>query len=327
MNVRLVLLSLIASLSMLSGSSAWADQVNPTNVLGTPFERREVTDSLGRTITYYVSHPSKPAPLLLMIQGSGCAGVFHIQGEHSYSTLFDLLPLAADGAFTVVAVEKPFADPDAKGGTASNCSPRFNADFTAERWLAAIEASVDDASRLPQIDHRRMLVIGLSEGAVMASLLASHDRRVTDVAVIGGSGTSQLFDFIALAYSQCFDRTACIVDVEHQVAAINADPDSSTAFAWGHPFKRWSSFFRVDPGEELLRSRARVYLAFGTADTSVPALSQEVAVAKLHAAGRDVTVRRIDDAGHTLAPAGHADFGALDAEYHAILAWFWSAAR
>jgi hypothetical protein len=40
----------------------------PTPVPGTAFERREVEDTLGRTVTYYVSRPKQtPAPILLMI--------------------------------------------------------------------------------------------------------------------------------------------------------------------------------------------------------------------------------------------------------------------
>jgi acetyl esterase/lipase len=107
------------------------------------------------------------------------------------------------------------------------------------------------------------------------------------------------------------------------MAAIRAAPDSADQFAWGHPYRHWSSFFGVEPGDELVRSRARVYLAFGTADISTPPLSQEVAVAKLMAAGRDVTVRRVPDADHSLIAPGE-DLSALDREYRRALDWFWA---
>ncbi|HET9471528.1 MAG TPA: hypothetical protein VFO24_10515, partial [Usitatibacter sp.] len=92
--------------------------------------------------------------------------------------------------------------------------------------------------------------------------------------------------------------------------------------AWGHPYKRWSSFFRVDPGDELVRSKARVYIAFGTADESTPALSEEVAIAKLRLAGRDVTVRRVPNAGHSLSDSVRTSFQDMDREFRAALAWF-----
>jgi len=292
---------------------------------GTPLEKHEIKDKLGRTVTYYVNRPATRKPLLLMIQGSGCKRVLAGAGGATYSTLFNLLPFAAEQRFTVVAVEKPFSGtaPDGAAGTARECSTEFNEDFTAATWLAALQASLDDARRLPWVDRQRTLVFGMSEGAVMAALLAGQDERITDVISVGGSGTTQLFDFIASAYQRCFNRSKCLEDVEAQARAIAAAPQSSTLFAWGHPYKRWSSFFRIDPGASLLRSTARIYIAFGTADASVPALSQELTVARLLSAGRDVTVSRIPDAGHGLTSPDQPSMTEIDQQYRRALAWFW----
>jgi pimeloyl-ACP methyl ester carboxylesterase len=224
-----------------------------------------------------------------------------------------------------VAVEKPFAGGDSTG-TATKCGAQFNEDFTAERWMVALRAAMDDARKSPWVDPNRTLVLGFSEGAVMASLLSSHDKNVTDVIAMSGSGTTQLFDFVALAYRRCFDASQCLADIDRDVQAINAKPDSSTDFAWGHPYKRWTSFFRVDPGEELLRSNARVYIAFGTADDSVPALSEEHAVARLRLAKRDVTVRRVPNAGHSLSESQNG-WDDLDREMRAALKWFRDASK
>jgi pimeloyl-ACP methyl ester carboxylesterase len=294
-------------------------------VAGTSFERHVIKDATGRDVTYYISRPKDgPAPLMLMIQGSGCLPVMNPHSGGTYSTLSNLLPFGSEGRFTVVAVEKPFsAKSDARPGTANGCSAAFNESFTAESWLLALQAGLQDARKYLWVDPKRTLVFGGSEGAVMAALLAAKDARITDVVAIGGSGTTQLYDFIAQAYRTCFNVAACLADVDSQVRAIAADPSSSTAFAWGHPHKRWTSFFRVDPSEELLRSKARVYLVFGTADNAVPALSQEIAVAKLTAAGRDVTVRRVADADHSLRQPGAANLGGLDKESRAALDWFW----
>ena len=289
-------------------------------VAGTPLSRETTRDGLGRTITYYRSHPMRAAPVLLLVQGSGCAPVIRTQGGSSYSTLFDLLPLAGDPRFTLVAVEKPSAPPDGAGGTAEGCGAAFNADFTAERWLAALRAALEAVERQPGVAHDRLVVMGASEGAVVADLLAGRDARVTEVVSISGSGTTQLFDFMVSAYQRCFDRLPCLQAVEAQARAIRADPQSAIRFAWGHPFRRWTSFFAVDPGAELVRSRARAYLVIGGEDRSVPALSQEVAVAKLLAAGRDVTVRLIPEGDHALAGAS-GGLEALDAEMRRALDW------
>lgn len=311
----------------LFGSPALAEPANLSagaamRVSGTPLFRSEIRDALGRTVIYYMNRPTTPRPILLMIQGSGCGTVIRTDGSQSYSTMFDLLPFAAEDRFTVMAVEKPHAIAAIDGGTTEKCGDAFNRDFTADRWLTAIRAALDDARRQPWIDDRRTLVLGTSEGAVMASLLAGVDPHVTDVALVGGSGTSQLFDFIASAYARCFDRSLCLEDIERTLAAINHDPNSATSFAWGHPYKRWSSFFRVDPANALLGSKAHILIAFGTGDESVPPLSAEVAVAKLLGAGRDVTVDRLADAGHDLRTQDANDLSALDTEYRRILQWF-----
>ena len=292
----------------------------------TPFERHYVKDASGRDITYYLNRPRiARAHLLLMIQGSGCTPVIVEQkGERTYSTVFGLMPFGGEGQFAVMAVEKPHSGQakEQAPSTARGCSEAFNEDFTAESWLVALQAALSDAIRDTAIDASRILVIGTSEGGVMASLLASHNPRITDVAVLGGSGTTQLFDFIENSYRHCFDASACLDDVGKQLAAIRSDPQSATQFAWGHPYKRWTSFFGVDPSEELLKSRARVYWALGTADESVPPASQEVAIAKLMVAGRDLTVRRVPNAAHSLMPPGSRDYADLDKEMRTVLKWF-----
>jgi pimeloyl-ACP methyl ester carboxylesterase len=312
---------LVIGITATSGKPAIAGS---SAVVGTPFERHEIKDSFGRQITYYSSHPKKPAPLLIMIQGSGCVPLMNTKGKSTYSTLFDLLPLGAEENFTVIAVEKPFsADASQENtGKAESCSSEFNADFTAERWLAALQASIRDALLLSWVRHDRILILGQSEGAVMAALLAGNDPSITDVISIGGSGTTQLFDFVAGAYRRCFNVSPCLAEIDQQVRNIAADPTSSTRFAWGHPYKRWSSFFRVDPSDELLKSKARVYIAFGTDDRATPPLSQEIAVAKLTSAGRDVTVRRVPDADHSLLREDVDSFGDLDKEIRTALNWF-----
>lgn len=76
-----------------------------------------------------------------------------------------------------------------------------------------------------------LFVFGHSEGAVMAASLAGHDPQITNVVFIGGSGTTQLFDFIAGAYRKCFDVSVCIAEIDRQLQAINANPSSSNQFS------------------------------------------------------------------------------------------------
>ena len=305
-------------------ASATAQEISLTGpIAGTPFERRMVLDSSDRKITYYISRPkSGSAPIMLVIQGSGCAPVLTIRQGGASSSIYNLEKFAREGKFTVISVEKPFSGVTAQGGVAEGCSNAFNSDFTAESWHNALQAALNDARKMSWVDHNRTLVMGSSEGAVMASVMAANDPKITDVISISGSGTTQLFDFIAQAYRSCFDRSACVAEIERNVAAIKSDPYSSTKFAWGHPYKRWTSFFAVDPSDLLLKSKARVYFAIGTADDSVPAISQELAAAKFLLADRDITVRRVPDGTHSLNRRNARNWDELDRELIAALDWF-----
>src|SRR5579884_1338287 len=91
----------LVMLAFASSARAVDANLEPHQIPRTPFEQHRVADDLGRTITYYVSHPRKPqAPILLMIQGSGCSPVMHVQEGHTYSTLFGFGPFAQEGDFT-----------------------------------------------------------------------------------------------------------------------------------------------------------------------------------------------------------------------------------
>ena len=283
-------------------------------------------------IRYVISQPAHKAPLVLFVQGSGCTPPFVGLGTpNRYSTVFNFIPLAQRGDYAVMVVDKPNqpdAPPQSQPGVATACPAAFNAYFSYDSWLDTLRGALRHALALPWVDGSRVLVFGVSEGAVMAAGLARALPEVTHVALIGGTGTSQLFDFVANAYrtgdregSGDDDTLARLRDIDATVDAINADPRSSVKFAWGHTYLRWSTFFAQAPGENLVQSKARVWLASGMRDDSVPVLSTEVAYARLRALGRDVTFRRVPRAGHGLMAEG-GSMADVQKEYDAIMAWF-----
>lgn len=295
------------------------------------FVKYRLESGKGPPVEYYISKPARPTPLALYIQGSGCAPAFiEMQpGNHS-STIFSLTTTAHRGEFAVMVVDKPYAAPrfPKSGGLATDCSRQFNEYFSLENWVRHLDTAFRHALRRPWVVPGRTLVIGNSEGATAAAALAAADDKVTDVALVGGSGPGQFYDFLARSYESHDSDEARLADIatlEGQLREIGSDPDSGTRFAWGHSFKRWSSFFRASSLENLRRSRARVYLVSGMADESVPILSSEVLYSELAVAGRDVQFRRVPTADHNLVPAG-SDFGRsmpqIEAEYVRITDWF-----
>lgn len=292
-------------------------------VPGSSFTAYEVSLPGGRSTTYYLSRAKDvDAPLLVMIQGSGCDAVINVQGDSSYSTIFNLFIYAQEQQFSVMAVEKPYAGVVQNEGQ-RGCSSKFYDDFSAESWLSALSGGIEDARKKLGGKAKRTLVMGASEGATMAALLASHEEKISDVILIGASGTTQIFDFIARDYDKCFDVSKCLGVLDDELSEIYLDPLSTNKFKWGHTHKRWSSFFKVDPSNELLKSDARLYLVFGTADDATPPISQEIIYAKMKAAGKDITVRRVADAGHGLMGPYDQTMDGLDRELRSALNWFW----
>lgn len=285
-------------------------------------------DGTDPAVRYYLSRPSQRAPLVLYIQGSGCTPPFiGIDTPKRYSTIFSWLPLASQKRYAVMAVDKPYqSDIPQQGerGSAIGCAGDFNKHFTYDIWLASLKRAVRHALSRPEVDARRVLIIGLSEGAPIAAGLARELPEISDVVLVGANGPTQLYDFAANIYLTDEDdgvKAHRLEELNAKFAAISADPENASKFMWGHTYRRWSSFFAQSTMDNLARSKARVYLASGMQDRSVPILSTEVLYAQLRVLGKDVTFRRIPLAGHNLAPEGKPILQAKK-EFEAFMTWF-----
>jgi predicted esterase len=290
--------------------------------------RLTLLDREGPPVQYYLSRPAQKSPLVLYIQGSGCVPPFVGLGTaNRYSTLYSWVPLAQQKRYAVMAVDKPYQSSEpqkGQAGSAIGCAGAFNEHFSYDLWLATLTQALRHALTRPEVDPSRVLVIGFSEGAPMAAGLARAVPEVTDVVLVGANGPTQLYDFAANIYRSTDSdeiKLARLQELDATFSAISADPKSSTKFAWGHPYLRWSSFFAQSTSENLAHSKARVYLASGMQDNSVPILSTEVMYAQLRAQGRDVTFRRVPMAGHSLT-LDNKPLPEAQKEYDAFMAWF-----
>lgn len=290
----------------------------------TEFRQFKVAQPGGPELEFYLSKTARPAPLLLFIQGSGCVPVFYgLDNGRRASSIFNYIAWGMEGKYAVMVVNKPYspAMPPAKQDGALSCPRQFNDYFSLDNWVRDLKLALAHARRQPWIDARRTLVLGSSEGTTVAAVLAAGDRAITDVALVGATGPTQLFDYVVGAYKASTsdaEASARLDELDATRRQIFARPDSVTDFAWGHTFKRWSSFFRASSSANLQKSRARIYLASGMQDTSVPILSTESMASELMATGRDVTIRRVPNAGHDLTQGG----GPPDEEYARIMAWY-----
>jgi dienelactone hydrolase len=289
--------------------------------LGIPFQRYTTRDSLGRTITFYLSAPPKDVagrlPVTLFVEGSGCQSLFRKQGDTIVGGLQNLLLKQVKGRARVLVVEKPgvkFLDAPDRPGSAEGASEEFLKEHTLSRWAEANVAALQAVWTLPGIDGSHTLAVGHSEGGLVVARVAAELPKVTHVASLAGGGPTQLFD---LAESQ---GNA----VYEEWARIQKDPDSITKFWLGHPYRRWSSFCSTSVAEQLHRSKAAVYLAQGTRDTSVSVTGHDVLVAELRSKGRALTAERLEGADHGFARADDpkGSPAGIEAVFGRVVNWF-----
>jgi dienelactone hydrolase len=284
---------------------------------GTPFERYTCTDNLGRTITFYLSRASeKPLPLILLIQGSGCQSIWTKRQGKIGGGLQNLLLSAVKGKCRVLAVEKPGIDcffQASQEGSAEGAPNAFLVEHTLPRWAEANEAAIRAAVKLPMIDSKRILALGHSEGAITAARVAAEMPQITHVGILSGSGANQLFDMaLSVGEKNAFDTWAQIAQ----------DPESTTKFAWGHPYRRWSSFCSTSTAEEIKKTSAKLFIAHGTEDKSVPYQSFEVLRAELVANNREAHFEIVDGGGHDFAKSDDDSFAPLAVMFGKVMTWF-----
>ncbi|MFN8005184.1 MAG: alpha/beta fold hydrolase [Acidobacteriota bacterium] len=305
-------------------------------VTGTMFDRYVTRDKLGREITFYLSRSTAQTgklPLLVFVQGSGCISHFTKRGDRIYGGIQNLLLPLAQGRARVLVVEKPgvsFLEQNEALGTALKCTPEFLAEHTLERWAEAVGAGIKAAHELPDIERGKTLVAGHSEGGIIAARVAAENAAITHVASLAGGGPTQLFDLVEFARQNpppqpagspdagTTDPGQRIYDAWQQ---IQADPDSTEKFFMAHPYRRWSSFMKSSVAEELLKSRAKIYLAQGTQDKAVVVTGFDVLRAQLVTKGRDVRVERIAGGDHGFARNGE-DRDALRRVLSNVVNWF-----
>lgn len=306
-------------LLVLVGGSAPA---SAERVPGTQFEKLAATDSIGRAVTYYLSESVTPKPLALVIQGSGCSALFRPRGDGAMSAVgyHNVFRSVGGDRFRVLAVEKPGArnvtEPPV-GGTAEGCPQAFLEEHTVERWAVALVAAMAAARQQPNVESDRTLVIGHSEGGVLAARLAHLDRRIRRAALLASPGPDPAEELILWGEGRKRPRDETVAMIER----IRAKPDSITEHVLGHPHRRWASFLAANPLRDLLASSAVVFAGHGDADTNWPVAAHDALVKGLQTSGASVTMLRLGGADHSMNRGGQRPpEGMLDA-FKAVLNW------
>lgn len=253
-------------------------------------------------------------PLLVFLDGSGAQSQFmYSEGKRGYGVFGALAQRAAE-QFHVVTAEKRgavFGDMGARGG-GQNASAEYAEHATLDNRISEVRLLLDVLLKQRNVDSSRVVLLGHSEGADVAAAVAAADPRVTHCVFLAGGGPTQLFDLMLLRRKEMSksgaspaDIDAAIRELEADYRKIFADPRSTTKTFMGHAYRRWASFCSHPPVDSLLKTNARLFLAHGSEDTSVPIESFDLLVCDLIRSGKPgIEIRRYPGRDHSLSPPG-----------------------
>jgi pimeloyl-ACP methyl ester carboxylesterase len=290
-----------------------------------PFRRYVVAGRNGERITFYLStqqEPAHPVPLIVWVQGTGCSSHFVPVGERIGSGLQSLLYSVARGRARVLAVEKPgveFLDDHPDDSDASACRPEYRAQYTLERFATTIADAIQAAHGLPGVDASKTLVIGVSEGGIVAMRVSNVSPRVTHAASLSGGGPVYLFHMAEFMRERHLDAEKEVYACWNEMLK---DPESTTKFCWGQTYRTWSSFMKTSIIEEALKSHARLYFAHGSADRQNSVAGFDVLRAELAAKQRKAVFERIEGADHALDLPNQQIPEGLEAVFGRVVNWF-----
>jgi pimeloyl-ACP methyl ester carboxylesterase len=319
------------------GAAKWSLDFIENPKLPPVFRQAEAPRADGSTLTFFLANFDNALdarkPVMVVLDGSGASSAFYEMddGRVGYG-VYGLIGERACAAYHVATAEKrgvPFGQLGTPG-TAVNAPLEYRQHATFEDRVSDVQLLLDALLSDPMVDSTRVLLVGMSEGADVAAGVAAVDPRVTHVAFLSGAGASQLFDLMVLRRKQMSAAGASPEAIEASVAALEADyarifasPEDDEKLFMGHAYRRWASFFRQQPADNLARTKAKLFLAHGVRDQSVPIESFDYLTTELMRRGRtDVTIRRFTDRDHSLMkPGGDPSYEGLLELIDEIVAW------
>lgn len=224
---------------------------------------------------------------IFFVSGSGCASI-----KHRLSPFFE--PIRGKVNATVFALQKRAIDEDNRTGSA--CSAAFHKTDFIGQSVADQREFIDTQLAKLSVKPKAVVLLGASEGAVVAAKIANADRRITHLGLIGGGGTTVRENLKALSRSTWYLRNP-----EKGFAEIAGDPNNTDAQIWGHSYKYWASFLDIDIGNELIQLDIPIVAAMGEKDEAVPVDAARRLQAAFEQAGkRNLVLLIYPNANHRL---------------------------
>lgn len=296
------------------------------------FDIYHVARSDGSTIQCYLSGSSKTLPLIVNFEGSGAGSAFRQNDGRVNGGMTGYLASVASETAHVLVLEKPGVKlfDEHQKGTVKGASRTFLENYTLEYLTQSHIEAIRAIVRLPQVSGDRILLFGISDGGQLAAETSAKLPEATHVAALACGGPTQIFDFVQFADQpqpddEPGDVQKRVEEVYTQWEAIQQDPLSIEKFWNGHPYRRWASLCAASTTDALMTTKAKIFVAQGTADDAVPVESFDVLVSTLRTKGKTIVAERLDGLNHNFEnekDTGEQRYVHLDQLIERILNWW-----
>lgn len=250
----------------------------------------------GGTARYFVldrpSHATlSPSTYLFVIPGSDCGSMGGLLPGY-----FEGLDGRA-GAMRIFILHKRFIGTDAQG----NCSAEFTQADHPGRWLADqtefIRAELAAARANGQLPGR-IVIVGISEGAEIAPILAMRIPRVTHVALLANGGMDPFDTYRLQMLRHGFHQA--VAEIERACASSTDDTVVSERTC-----RYWQELRTIRHTENLLALEVPVFIAMGEEDVLVPIESAWFIRDKFATAGKkNLHLHTVPGTGHDFVREG-----------------------
>jgi len=232
-----------------------------------------------RQIRIYLAHDDRPKPIVFLLQGSGCAPSFTVDGHGTYhpTSLFQDVVAAASRRVHFAAVEKPGVAP-----------LKFDAAMNQEEKLRAFELAgfrcsqefFENATKTVRVDDVRVamtalagqpwasgfILVGHSEGAHVATgvLKSRPAEPVLAAALFASAGPTPFWS----GYVSDGGTRAGFERAFNRVRMLHAADDG--LMYEGLPARRWKTFWlESTPLDDVRESMVPLFVAHGTRDGTI----------------------------------------------------------
>lgn len=178
----------------------------------------------------------------------------------------------------------------------SDCSREFHLANNPRQWVADYAEFINSRLEVFAKRPKHVVLVGVSEGALPATMIAATSSAVTHLALIGSGGYSMRRDLTVLK-----ELGIISLDVASGWREIAHDPESVDKHWYGNPYRWWFDIMDFDPLPDLLSLQIPILVGIGDKDGSVPAESVRFLEERFREAGKEnLDVRIYPGADHRL---------------------------